>query len=145
MRLNHHCISLLVFWSFQFFVRFLLTFCSYFDRILRFLENSKKFRNVRKFNAHAVWNSHFFLCFKSCDTRGYDTMRDFFLALLKRKRMPETKTTLINCTDYPCNKQGYCNRVLDFFPVNNFVHRMTEIWSSPNVSLFLLKMHVLLL
>ena len=27
----------------------------------------------------------------------------------------------------PCDKQDYCNRVLDFFPVNNFVHRMTEI------------------
>ena len=22
---------------------------------------------------------------------------------------------------YPCDKQGYCNRVLDFFPVNKFV------------------------
>ena len=25
---------------------------------------------------------------------------------------------------YPCNKQGYFNRVLYFFPVNNFVHRI---------------------
>ena len=24
---------------------------------------------------------------------------------------------------YPCDKQGFCNRVLDFFPVNKFVHR----------------------
>ena len=22
-----------------------------------------------------------------------------------------------------CNKQGYCNLVLDFFPLNNFAHR----------------------
>ena len=26
---------------------------------------------------------------------------------------------------YPCDKQGYCNRVLDFFPVNKFRHRNT--------------------
>ena len=25
---------------------------------------------------------------------------------------------------YPCYKQGYCNRVLNFFPVNNFVHKI---------------------
>ena len=30
-----------------------------------------------------------------------------------------------NFTCYPCDKQGHCNRVLDFcFSVNYFVHRM---------------------
>ena len=24
---------------------------------------------------------------------------------------------------YPCDKQGYCNRLLDSFPINRFVHR----------------------
>ena len=28
---------------------------------------------------------------------------------------------------YSCDQQGYCNRVLDFFPVNNFVHRIVKI------------------
>ena len=28
---------------------------------------------------------------------------------------------------YSCDKQGYCNRVLDFSPVNNLVHRMVNL------------------
>ena len=31
--------------------------------------------------------------------------------------------------DYLCDKQSYCNGVLDFFPVNNFVHRMVNTTS----------------
>ena len=27
----------------------------------------------------------------------------------------------------PCDKQCFCNRVLDCFPVNKFVQKMTEI------------------
>ena len=30
-------------------------------------------------------------------------------------------------TQHPCDKQRYCYRVLDFFPLNNFVHRMDEM------------------
>ena len=28
---------------------------------------------------------------------------------------------------YTCDKHEYYNRILDFFPVNNFVHSMTEV------------------
>ena len=32
---------------------------------------------------------------------------------------------------YLCDKQGYCNRVLDFFHANNFVHRThLDVWDS---------------
>ena len=33
---------------------------------------------------------------------------------------------------YPCDKQGYCNRVLGFFPVNNYVHRMVNFVAKVN-------------
>ena len=29
--------------------------------------------------------------------------------------------------DYACDRQGYRDRVLDFFLVNNFLHRMVKI------------------
>ena len=35
---------------------------------------------------------------------------------------------------YPCDKLVYCNRVPQFFPVNNFVHRIHLIWISGLIS-----------
>ena len=39
--------------------------------------------------------------------------------------MPKLQKSLADY--YLCNKQGYCNRVLDVSPVINLVHRMINI------------------
>ena len=42
---------------------------------------------------------------------------------------------------YPCDKQGCCNRVLDFFSVNKFIH-MTHITGPISVNIFVLRAHI---
>ena len=43
------------------------------------------------------------------------------------EKLTDEKTVFLSLFLYPCDKQGCCNCVLDFFSVNNFVHRVNEI------------------
>ena len=45
----------------------------------------------------------------------------------------EVTALIFSLVFHPCDKQVYCNRVQDFFPVKNFVHRMI---SNFKISLF---------
>ena len=56
-----------------------------------------------------------------------DSQKTFEFWKIHFEELKEKMTTLKSISTLAISKQGYCNRVLDFFTVNNFARRMIKI------------------